>query len=128
MTWLYLCAIVVLSIAYMKGYITMADKTKRLTIRLSEDDYERVKYWATQKQCSVNEYVQDALVTQIKRENYDYDIPDVQIARLNQLIDVVLSLSSNVKSLEQVTTSGFDSLLGLTRGDNYLLEHEDGEI
>lgn len=106
----------------------MADKTKRLTIRLSEDDYERVKYWAVQKQCSVNEYVQDALVTQIKRENYDYDIPDVQIARLNQLIDVVLSLSSNVKSLEQVTISGFDSLLGLTRGDNYLLEHEDGEI
>lgn len=113
---------------HKKGYRAMADKTKRLTIRLSEDDYERVKYWATQKQCSVNEYVQDALVTQIKRENYDYDIPDVQIARLNQLIDVVLSLSSNVKSLEQVTTSGFDSLLGLTRGDNYLLEHEDGEI
>lgn len=128
MTRLYLCAIVALSIVYMKGYITMADKTKRLTIRLFEDDYERVKYWATQKQCSVNEYVQDALVTQIKRENYDYDIPDVQIARLNQLIDVVLSLSSNVKLLEQVTTSGFDSLLGLTRGDNYLLEHEDGEI
>ena len=128
MTYEFLCVIVCLSISHKKGYIAMADKTKRLTIRLSEDDYERVKYWATQKQCSVNEYVQDALVTQIKRENYDYDIPDVQIARLNQLIDVVLSLSSNVKSLEQVTTSGFDSLLGLTRGDNYLLEHEDGDI
>ena len=128
MTREFLCVIVFLSIAYKKGYIAMADKTKRLTIRLSEDDYERVKYWATQKQCSVNEYVQDTLIAQIKRENYDYDIPDVQVARLNQLIDVVLSLSSNVKSLEQVTTSGFDSLLGLTRGDDYLLEHEDGEI
>ena len=47
---------------------------------------------------------------------------------MNQLVDVVTNLSSNIKSLEDVTVSGFDSLLGLTRGDNYLLEHEDGEL
>jgi len=49
-------------------------------------------------------------------------------ARLNQLIDVVHILASNQKSLEQVVTEGFDSLLGLVRGDNYLLENDDGEI
>ena len=34
----------------------------------------------------------------------------------------------NVASLENVTVHGFDSLLNLTRGDNYLLDEEDGDI
>lgn len=100
----------------------------RITVRISEDDYERLKYWAAKKQLTVNEYVQDSIDQAIKRENGDYDLPAAETARLNQLIDVVTELSSNVRSLEDVTTSGFDSLLGLTRGDNYLLEHENGEL
>lgn len=100
----------------------------RMTLRLSDDDYERLKYWAARRQMSNNEYMEEALSQAIKRENGDYDLPTAEIARLNQLIDVIMNLSSNVKSLEDVTVSGFDSLLGLTRGDNYLLEHEDGEL
>ena len=64
----------------------------------------------------------------IAYENKDYDLPDLEQARLNQLIDNMAVLSSNIHSLENVITSGFDSLLGLVKGDNYLLEHEDGEI
>ena len=48
-------------------------------------------------------------------------------ARLNQLVDVVALLSSNVKNLESVVVSGFDSLVGLTRGDNYLLDEGLGD-
>ena len=100
----------------------------RMTLRLSEDDYQRLQYWAKRRGLSANEYMQEALERQIWRENGDYDLPTAEVARLNQLIDAVTVLSSNVKSLEDVTVSGFDSLLGLTRGDNYLLEHEDGEV
>jgi hypothetical protein len=77
---------------------------------------------------SANEYMEEALQQAIAHENRDYDLPTAEIARLNQLVDVVTNLSSNIKSLEDVTVSGFDSLLGLTRGDNYLLEQEDGEL
>ena len=101
---------------------------RRITIRISEEDYERLKFWAAKKQLKINEYIQDAIDQAIKRENGDYDLPSAETARLNQLIDVVTELSSNVRSLEDVTASGFDSLLGLTRGDNYLLEHENGEL
>lgn len=100
----------------------------RMTLRLPEDEYERLQYWAARREMSVNEYMAEALQQAIKRENQDYDLPTAEIARLNQLVDVVTNLSSNIKSLEDVTVSGFDSLLGLTRGDNYLLEHEDGEL
>lgn len=98
----------------------------KLTLRLPEDLKENVSYWATRHGMSMNDYIIEAIERTIRYENKDYDIPSAEIARLNQLIDVIASLSSNVKSLENVTISGFDSLLGLTRGDNYLLE-EDGE-
>jgi uncharacterized SAM-binding protein YcdF (DUF218 family) len=74
---------------------------------------------------SVNEYIKEAIELAIRHENKDYDLPALEIQRLNQLVDNIAVLSSNVKSVEEVVIHGFDSLLGLTKGDNYLLEHED---
>ena len=63
-----------------------------------------------------------------RRENLDYDLPTLEIARLNELVDQVAALAKNSANLERVVTTGFDSLIGLTRGDNYLLDDEDGEL
>lgn len=100
----------------------------RISTTLSEPTFQRVKYWAEKHGVSINEYLADAAETAIKHENRDYDLPTLEIQRLNQLIDAITVLSSNSQSLEQTVISGFDSLLGLTRGDNYLLEDEDGEL
>lgn len=102
--------------------------THRVTCTLSSDEFERLKYWAARNGVSINEYLREAVNKAIGYENGDYDLPTLEIKRLNQLIDVITVLSSNVQSIESVVVSGFDSLLGLTRGDNYLLEKEDGEI
>ena len=102
--------------------------TTRVTTTLSSDDYERLKYWAASHEMSVNEYIRAAILFKIQWDNKDYPMAPMEVHRLNQLVDVITVLSSNVRSLEQVTVSGFDSLLGLTRGDNYLLEEEDGEL
>ena len=91
--------------------------------------YERLVYWADKKGVSINQYLGDSIARSIAWENQDYPLPTLEQARLNQLIDQMAVLSSNVKSMEGVLVSGMDSLLGLTRGDNYLLDHqEDGEI
>jgi len=100
----------------------------RVTATLDDDTFERLKYWADKKELSVNEYLRDAVNQAIRFENKDYDLPELEIQRLNQLVDTMVVLSQNVKSLEDITVSGFDSLLSLTRGDNYLLEEEDGDI
>lgn len=104
------------------------NKKHRITSTVPMDMYERLKYWSDKRDCSMNEYLYDALEEKIGRENGDYDLPTAEVARLNQLIDIVTVLSTNVKSLEEVTISGFDSLLNLTKGDNYLLENEDGDF
>lgn len=108
--------------------MAQAPDTKRVTATVSSDMFERLQYWADRKGISINQYLNEALERAIAYENQDYDLPTLEQARLNQLIDQMAVLSSNIGSLERVVTSGFDSLLGLTRGDNYLLEHEDGEL
>lgn len=96
----------------------------RLTLRIEEEEFEKLKYWAEKKGVNVNQYVSDAITRQIKWDIGDFDIPTAEQMRLNQIIDALIALSSNVESLESVMHSGFDSLIGLTRGDNYLLDEE----
>lgn len=108
----------------------MADNTThRVTATVTDEVYQVMSYWSKKNGYnSVNEFTRDAIDYFIRYQNKDYDLPTLEIARLNQLIDVITVLSKNVQSLEHITVSGFDSLLGLTRGDNYLLENESGDI
>lgn len=103
---------------------------ERVGIRLSSTDRERAAYWADKRGYpSVNEYIAEAVADKVRRENLDFDMPDLLIARINQLIDENRALSTNVANLERVITSGLDSLIGLTRGENYLSDqYEDGEL
>lgn len=103
-------------------------KTHRVTTTLLDEEFKVLQYWADRNQVSINDYIHESIDLAIRHENGDYDLPTLEVARLNQLIDTITVLSSNVQSLERIVISGFDSLLGLTRGDNYLLENEDGEI
>ena len=100
----------------------------RFTACVDDELYHNVQYWAKKKGITINELLRDALALYIAHANKDYDLPTLEIQRLNQLVDSLQILSSNVASLEKVTVSGFDSLISLTRGDNYLLDEDDGDI
>lgn len=113
----------------------MADQTKepkldrvRKTLRFHPDTVQQASYWAKKHDIEENEYLVLAVEEKIARENGDYDLPTLEQYRLNQLIDEIRALSTNQANLEQVVTTGFDSLLGLTRGDSYLLDDESGEL
>ena len=105
-----------------------ADEAKRVTVTLSPDEYQQLAYWSASKDMSVNEYLKRAIETQIKFDLKNYDLPELETQRLNQLIDVILTLSATMKSLEDVVVSGFTTLTGLTRGDNYLLDEDGSDI
>lgn len=105
-----------------------AETRQAVKIRLHPDLLARVRYWADRESMSANEYMALAVEEKIGRANGDYDLPALEIQRLNQVVDEFKSLSSNVANLETVVTAGFDSLLGLTRGDSYLQDAEDGEL
>lgn len=108
--------------------MAQAINTHRVTATVTEETYQRLCYWAEKNGISINQYLNEAIDMKIAYENKDYPLTTLEQARLNQLIDGMAVLSANVKSLEDVVVSTSDSLLGLVKGDNYLLEHEDGEL
>ena len=97
----------------------------RVTLRFTESDHARMQYWAERADCSVNEFIILMLEQWIDIQNGNYQLPSLEVQRLNQLVESVQVLSQSMGSLESIVTSGFDSLLSLTRGDNYLLEQID---
>ncbi len=102
--------------------------TERIAFRLPDEVAERLRYWADKRGVSMNEYVVEAIVRSIAWENQDYPLPTLEQARLNQLIDEMRSLTTGVRNVEHVIVSGFDSLLGLAKGDSSYLLDEDGEL
>lgn len=97
---------------------------KRITANVDEDTYERVKYWSDRREISINDYIRLAVDNQIKYENRDFDIPDILVTRLNQIQGLLRDLESSNDNLNKTVVKGFDSLIGLTRGENYLLEED----
>lgn len=99
---------------------------KRLNVELDLEDYEKLKYWSDIKEVSLSDYVRDSLEMSYRYHCGDFNLPDVTIGRINQLIDIVGILSNDINNLQEITVAGFDSLTGLTRGENYLLEESWG--
>ena len=102
--------------------------TVRVSLRLDEDTHERLKYWSARKQVSLNTYILDAIDLMIAYENGDYDVPTALMQRINQLTGTVMAVQSSMDNLTTVTINGFDAIVGLARGDNYLAQEEDGEL
>lgn len=100
----------------------------RVTTTLSDEDFLTLQHWAKQDDVSINDFIRDAILFRIRWKQKDYPLAPLEVQRLNQLLDAIMTLSSNVNSLEQVVVSGFDSLLGLVRGDNYLLEEGGDDV
>lgn len=100
----------------------------RKTMRLHKDTVQQVEYWRKKEGLTETEFYVQAVEEKVARMNGDYDLPTLEIQRLNQLIDEIRALSTNAANLEIVVNNGFDSLIGMTRGDSYLLDQEDGEL
>lgn len=108
--------------------ITSASTRERVVFRVDPDQKQRIAYWASRRDMTVQEYVDEAVVQKIARENGDYDLPTLEIARQNQMVDELKSLSQNVANMERSLVSGLDSLLGLARGDNSYLEDDEDDL
>jgi len=106
----------------------------RLNLRISPDERNQINYFLSaypNKWASANEFMRAAVVNYIAFLNGDYKLPSLEQQRLNQLVDGFAVLSSNIGALQEVVTSGFSSLMHVTRGGNYLLDYsnsEDGEL
>lgn len=105
-----------------------AQKTDRHSMRLYPQDYDALAYWSERFEMDKTELLVTAMYHYIKYRNGDYDLPVAEIQRLNQLTDTVKSLVSSQEALQKTVVSGLDALIGISRGENYLVEDESGEL
>lgn len=104
--------------------------TKRISALLTEEEYKVLYYWAGKRGMSIGEYVREALARSIRYENRDYtDAPSILVQQQNQIIDGQRAHHEDMVSLMRMLQSLADTVMGLTRGDNYLLEEpDDGDL
>ena len=94
----------------------------RANIRMTEDLYNSINYWAEKKGVKVTDYIRDALLLQIKRDNKDYDLQSLEAHRLNQIIDTLEAVSANMSCLQDIVQSNFVNLMAVVHGTNYLMD------
>lgn len=106
----------------------VASKTDRLNMRMYPADFEFLTYWSDRYGMDRSEFLITAMRHYVKHRNQDYDLPTAEIQRLNQMVDAVNNLAANQEALQTTIVNGFDALMGLARGDNYLNDEEDGKL
>ena len=103
-------------------------KSERHNMRLYKEDFNMLVYWADRFEMDRTQFLITAMYHYIKWRNQDYDLPSLEIQRLNQLVDAMQSLVVNQANLENTVMNGFDAMLGIIRGDNYLVDADDGTL
>lgn len=99
--------------------------TSNIRFRFDDETLTRLDYWAEKHGMSRNEYVNEAIDRQFMRENLDFDVPSALVQRVNQLVAAQESTRVSMDNLVKQVHTGFESLLSLVRGDNYLNQQED---
>lgn len=103
-------------------------RNRKMSLRLTELEHQRLTHYAEKWGMSKTELLLDGVDHYIKWVNSDYDLPTAETARLNQLIDAVDRLSVNAQNTEKTMVSGFNTILGLSKGENMFSEPEEGEL
>ena len=111
----------------------MPTKKSRITATINDATKARLEYWAEKHNMTINEYIAYAIDIAIAHDSKDFKIPDITVARLNQLIDSQMMLVEAFNNMENIVTNGLESIISLTRGDNYLDDSdsetdEDGDL
>ena len=97
---------------------------KRLTVRMPQSLGAQVEYWSSEQGISQNEFASDAVFEKVARCKGDHiaDANSETVAVLNQFTDRMAALEYSVNHLTRIVMTAVNSVMLLTRGDNYLLD------
>lgn len=88
---------------------------KGVTIRFDQETTNLCDYWYRKLGFkSRTAFVKAALSFYIAYKNGDYQLPSAEVARLNQLVSSMESLTTKVDNLDKSVNKGFDAILNLS--------------
>lgn len=89
-------------------------------VRVESDLAKRVSTVCKEKGMTKNAFVVDAMNHYLRYLEGTYDVPNLTIQRLNQLIEMQTVVVGRMDKLEDTTRTGFQSFMELAHGSNYL--------
>lgn len=98
----------------------LAEK-RRLECRFEADLADKIEYFAQKEGLSKTDFLEEAAKYYIAYLMGDFDISSPMVQRLNQMLEVMIGVDSRLSGLEDTTRAGLQSIMQLSRGENYLL-------
>ena len=92
--------------------------------RIRGELYDQAEYWAERHGVSVNEYINMALELSIKFENQDYELPFMEAIRMQQLLDMQVTVLRQVEEIRDYVRMSNSNLMNVINGKNYLMDEE----
>jgi hypothetical protein len=90
--------------------------------------YDRMVVAADKRGQSVSDLLRDALVSYLDANVGFYDIPDILVQRINQLIDQQQVVMGMVETMSTSVNNNLRELVQLANGSNYLFDTDVDEV
>lgn len=100
---------------------------KRVSVRMSEETYDKIKHFASKEEVSVNQFMIDSCLHYINWILTDYDLPRAEIQRLNQITTVLNDLVESSESQNKSLRYFMDTFYNVTGSQALLQKDADDE-
>lgn len=108
-----------------EGEIMSVNDEKRVSVRMSEETYDKIKHFAAREDVSVNQFMIDSCQHYINWILTDYDLPSAEIQRLNQIISVLNDLVQSSQSQNKSLRYFMDTFYSVTGSQSLLQQDAD---
>ena len=103
-------------------------RNRKMSLRLTEDEYDKFNYYSEKWDMTKTDIMLESFEHYIRWVNSDYDLPTAMVQKVNQLTDAMNKLKVSNDNLIKSNNSGFETLIGFYRGENYLSEIDEEEF
>lgn len=103
-------------------------RNRKMSLRLTEDEYDKLNYYSEKWDMTKTDIMLESFEHYIRWVNSDYDLPTAMVQKVNQLTDAMNKLKVSNDNLIKSNNSGFETLIGFYRGENYLSEIDEEEF
>lgn len=98
---------------------------KRVTVRMSQQEYDQIKHFANREDVSVNQFILNSCEHYQNWILKDFDVPTAMVQRQNQMVESINRLNSTQANLVKTITYFTDTFFNVT-GTKDLLNHDEG--
>lgn len=96
---------------------TFDDRHASMNVKTTKLRKDQVVYYSNKHNETIIEFVEKAIDERIGRLNGDYDIPNITVARMQQMADNMELMREEMRLLRQAINNGFGAVLKLTDDD-----------